>query len=65
MRVCPFCKKMPHFGMPELLQLSDGKWSFYHHCSDKLGILITADTKEEVLCIWEGDEGVKEHPAEP
>lgn len=63
MRNCPLCGKKVHFGMPQLLRLSDGQWSFMHHCSEKAGIMITADTKEEILQIWEGNHG-EEHPSE-
>lgn len=55
MRNCPLCGQKPHCGMPSLLQLSDGRWSFAHHCSLKASIIIVADSKEEILEIWEGD----------
>lgn len=63
MRKCPLCGRVPRFGMPSLLQLADGNWSFAHHCSRNTTIFIVADTKEEVLEIWEGNR-VEEHPAE-
>lgn len=59
MRKCPFCSQVPHFGMPSLLLLSDGRWSFAHHCSLKASIMIVADSKEEILEIWEGKHGEK------
>ena len=59
MRNCPLCGKKVHFGLPQLIQLDDGKWSYAHHCSEKASIFIIADTKEEILQIWEGNHGEK------
>ena len=64
MRKCPFCNKEVSFGLPALLRLKEPpRWSFMHHCDDKTAVLITADTQEEILCIWEGNYG-EEHSSE-
>lgn len=59
MRNCPLCGQTPHFGMPQLVPLADGRWSYAHHCSEKATIFIVADTKEEIREIWEGNHGEK------
>jgi hypothetical protein len=54
-RKCPFCKKKPKTGFPSMMYLETfGKWSFTHHCSDKLMVHISADSKEQIEKIWNG-----------
>lgn len=52
---CPFCGEAVHFGTPALLYLGDiKKWSFHHSCSEDVSILLTGDTIQDVMDIWEG-----------
>ena len=56
MRTCPFCgvKVKPVF--PYLTYMEDlNKWGLFHHCNEKCSVVISAETKEEVFAIWEGE----------
>ena len=56
-RKCPFCNKEVKFAYPYLMYLEEEKkWSFLHHCGDGLSILISADTREEVIEKWDGSD---------
>ena len=55
MRKCPFCGAEVKFVYPHLIQFDDGKWGFFHHCDEKLGIVISASTPQEVIDKWNGE----------
>jgi hypothetical protein len=54
MRKCPFCGAEVKFENPYLLYLEQlNKWCLMHHCNDKKMVMITADSKEDVIAEWE------------
>lgn len=55
MRKCPFCKKEALYHGLGFIQLEDGRWNFMHHCDLSSNVMITADTKEEIIKIWDGE----------
>ena len=57
MRKCPFCGAEVKFVYPYLIFMEDlGKWGLFHHCNEHRSVIITAETKEEVIALWnEGD----------
>lgn len=64
MRNCPFCGKEVKLAAPALMYLpNEKKWSFMHHCNLKFTVMITVDSPEEILELWEGKYG-EEHSAD-
>ena len=56
MRKCPFCGEEVKFEYPYLMFMEDlDKWVLFHHCNEKCGVIITADTKVEVIDKWNGE----------
>ena len=56
MRKCPFCKASVQLSFPYLVFLEKtNKWTFVHHCDEQSSVVLSADTKEEIIARWNGD----------
>ena len=47
MRKCPFCKAEVKYVYPYLMFMEDlNRWGLFHHCNEKCGVIISAETKD-------------------
>lgn len=55
MRKCPFCGAEINLVFPYFTKLENGKWCLIHHCNEHICVVISAETKEEVITKWNGE----------